>query len=201
MRAGGVMAGLANRRLRGVGGDDAKARAGGRHLLPPSARRFRIHGGQVLMAGASGPTPGRARRARRQSRGARDEGDRQGRGEACQEAEASRPATREHREWFEQPRGFQGRHGHRQFCVRLERADHEPWRRGTGSWGACMGEWNRNHDRLRGQRPLGRMLTPSEIRRSSSRTCGTIEVPVDFTLGGGDEWQRLAGKATSGLTP
>jgi hypothetical protein len=91
---------------------------------------------------------------------------------------------REHREWFEQ-RGFTGDMNIDQFCVRMERADHEAIH-GGGNWRLGRlwpGEWNRliMEALLEAESQAGRKLFRKEILELVARRMKEYKLPINFT--------------------
>ncbi|WP_342378303.1 DUF2380 domain-containing protein [Myxococcus stipitatus] len=188
MRAGGVMAG--SRIVVSAEWVEMMRRLAqaGVISLPAISAAVRIHGGQVLMAQAHQDLPQGVRDALGDSpevRGMKVTGRA---GAGMSEAPKHHVLPREHREWFEQ-RGFKGDMDIDQFCVRLERADHEAIH-GGGNWKLGRlwpGEWNqRIMTALReAEARTGRMLTPSEILKLVAKNMRDYRVPMNFTPGRG----------------
>jgi len=94
----------------------------------------------------------------------------------------------EHREWFEK-RGFIGDMDIDEFCVRLERAQHEAIH-GGGNWRLGRlwpGEWNRMimEALLEAEAKGGRMLKRNEVLKLVARRMRDYNLPLNFTPGRG----------------
>jgi len=95
---------------------------------------------------------------------------------------------REHREWFEQ-RGFTGDMDIDQFCVRMERAQHEAIH-GGGNWRlgrTWPDEWNQMIMRVlrEAENLKGRMLTRDAILKLVAERMKQYDIPMNFTPGRG----------------
>jgi hypothetical protein len=95
---------------------------------------------------------------------------------------------REHREWFEK-RGFTGDMDIDQFCVRMERAQHEAIH-GGGDWRlgrTWPDEWNQMIMRVlrEAEHLKGRMLTRDAILKLVAERMKQYDIPMNFTLGRG----------------
>ena len=152
--------------------------------LPAFSAAVRIHGGQVMMAQASGDLPEGIRDALGDSpevRGMRVTGKA---GAGISEPPKHHVLPDEHRAWFEE-RGFKGDMDIDQFCVRLERAHHEAIH-GGGNWKlgrTWPGEWNRMimEALQRAERKAGEMLTRKEILNIVAGNMRDYTIPMNFT--------------------
>jgi len=152
--------------------------------LPAVSAAVRIHAGQVMMAESHDELPKGVREALGDGpevRGMRVT-DRAGAGMA--EPPEHHVLPREFREWFEQ-RGFTGELSIDQFCVRMQRADHEAIH-GGGDWRlgrTWPGEWNQMIMKAlrRAETKAGRMLTPSEILETVAKRMKDYYIPMNFT--------------------
>ena len=152
--------------------------------LPAFSAAVRIHGGQVMMAQASGDLPEGIRDALGDSpevRGMRVTGKA---GAGMSEPPKHHVLPDEHRAWFEE-RGFKGDMDIDQFCVRLERAHHEAIH-GGGNWKlgrTWPGEWNRMimEALQRAERKAGEMLTRKEILNIVAGNMRDYTIPMNFT--------------------
>jgi len=154
--------------------------------IPAVSAAVRIHGGQVMMAEASGDLPEGLREALGDSpevRGMKVTGKA---GAGMSEAPKHHVMPDEHRAWFEE-RGFKGDMSIDNFCVRLDRAHHEAIH-GGGNWKLGRlwpGEWNRMiMDALRrAERRTGEMLTRNTILRIVAENMKRYDIPMEFTKG------------------
>jgi len=156
--------------------------------IPAVSAAVRIHGGQVMMAQASGDLLEGLRDALGDSpevRGMRVTGRA---GAGMSEHPKHHVMPDEHRAWFEQ-RGFKGEMDIDQFCVRLEQSRHEAIH-GGGNWKlgrTWPGEWNRMiMETLReAEIAAGRMLTRKEILKIVAENMKLYDIPMQFTRGRG----------------
>ena len=154
--------------------------------VPAVSAAVRIHGGQVMMAQASGELPEGLREALGDSpevRGMKVTGKA---GAGMSKAPKHHVLPDEHRAWFEQ-RGFKGDMDIDQFCVRLERAHHEAIH-GGGNWKLGRmwpGEWNRMlMEALReAELTSGKMLTRNKVLDIVAERMKFYGVPMNFTQG------------------
>ncbi|WP_343211081.1 DUF2380 domain-containing protein [Archangium violaceum] len=143
----------------------------------------RIHAGQVVMAEAHDELPRGVRDALGDGpevRGMRQT-DRAGAGMA--EPPRHHVLPREFREWFEK-RGFTGEMSIDQFCVRMEKANHEAIH-GGGDWRlgrTWPGEWNQMimKSLIDAETAAGRTLTRSEILKIVAHRMKSYSIPMDF---------------------
>jgi hypothetical protein len=156
--------------------------------IPAVSAAVRIHGGQVMMAQASGELPEGLREALGDSpevRGMKVTGKS---GAGMSEAPKHHVMPDEHRAWFEK-RGFKGDMDINNFCVRLERAHHEAIH-GGGNWKlgrTWPGEWTRMiMDELhRAEARAGRMLTRNQILDIVAERMKVYDISMNFTSGRG----------------
>ncbi|OJT23244.1 DUF2380 domain-containing protein [Archangium sp. Cb G35] len=152
--------------------------------VPAVSAAVRIQAGHVMMAEAYGDLPRGVRDALGDGpevRGMRVTGKA---GAGMAEPPQHHVLPREFREWFEK-RGFTGEMSIDQFCVRMERANHEAIP-GGGNWRLgrmWAGEWNQMIMRvLRGaELATGRMLTRNEILNIVAASMKEYKVPMNFT--------------------
>ncbi|NMO20587.1 DUF2380 domain-containing protein [Pyxidicoccus fallax] len=154
--------------------------------VPVVSAAVRIHGGQVLMAQASGDLPPGVRDALGDGPEVRAMHETGRAGAGMSEAPRHHVLPREHREWFEQ-RGFTGAMDIDQFCVRLEAAQHQAIH-GGGNWRlgrTWPGEWNRMiMEALReAEAEAGRKLTRNNILNIVAERMKFYDVPMSFTPG------------------
>jgi hypothetical protein len=156
--------------------------------IPAVSAAVRIHGGQVMMAQASGDLPEGLREALGDSPEVRGMQVTGRAGAGMSEHPKHHVLPDEHRAWFEQ-RGFKGDMDIDTFCVRLERAHHEAIH-GGGNWKLGRmwpGEWNRMiMEALReAEITSGRMLTRKEVLDIVAERMKFYGVPMNFTMGRG----------------
>ncbi|MCP3143858.1 DUF2380 domain-containing protein [Pyxidicoccus xibeiensis] len=154
--------------------------------IPAVGSAVRIHGGQVMMAQASGDLPEGLREALGDSPEVRGMHETGKAGAGMSEHPKHHVLPQENREWFEQ-RGLKGDMDIDNFCVRLEQARHEAIH-GGGNWKlgrTWPGEWNRMIMRLLGkaERETGRMLTRNEILNIVAENMKLYDIPMKFTKG------------------
>lgn len=154
--------------------------------VPVASAAVRIHGGQVLMAQGNGDLPKGVRDALGDGPEVRGMHPTGKAGAGMTEAPKHHVLPQEHRAWFEQ-RGFKGDLDIDQFCVRLERANHEAIH-GGGDWRlgrTWPGEWNRMiMEVLReAEADAGRMLTQREVLNIVSGRMKRYDIPMNFTPG------------------
>ncbi|WP_371823454.1 DUF2380 domain-containing protein [Myxococcus sp. CA056] len=155
--------------------------------VPAVSAAVRIHGGRVMMAQAHQDLPEGVRDALGDSPEVRGMQVTGRAGAGMSEAPRHHVMPKEHREWFEQ-RGFKGDMDIDQFCVRLEKSQHEAIH-GGGNWKlgrTWPGEWNRMiMDALqRAERRDGQMLTRNTILRIVAENMKRYDIPMKFTKGG-----------------
>ncbi|WP_043709629.1 DUF2380 domain-containing protein [Corallococcus macrosporus] len=154
--------------------------------LPAVSAMVRIHGGQVMLSQAHQDLPKGVRAALGDSpevRGMRVTGKA---GAGMSEAPRHHVLPKEHREWFEQ-RGFKGDMDIDQFCVWLERANHEAIH-GGGNWKlgrTWPGEWNRTvmETLLDAEVEAGRRLTRNQVLDIVAERMTFYRIPLTFTKG------------------
>ncbi|RKH68387.1 hypothetical protein D7W81_12675 [Corallococcus aberystwythensis] len=179
-----------------VDASDAAADADlARGLLQMAGRRIeaalgsaavRIQAGQVLMAQGHQDLPKGVREALGEGpevRGMHETG-RAGAGMA--DGPRHHVMPREHREWFER-RGFKGAMDIDQFCVRLERSQHEAIH-GGGDWRlerTWPGEWNQMIMKAmeRGEARVRRLLTRNEVLAIVADRMKYYDIPMNFVRG------------------
>ncbi|RKH05271.1 DUF2380 domain-containing protein [Corallococcus carmarthensis] len=152
--------------------------------VPAVSSAVLIHGGQVLMAQAPRDLPKGVRDALGDSPEVRAMHETGRAGAGMSNAPKHHVLPQEHREWFER-RGFKGDMNIDQFCVRMERADHEAIH-GGGNWKLGRmwpGEWNQLIMRTLGdaEANVGRMLTRNEILDIVAEVMDVYRVPMNFT--------------------
>ncbi|NOK22293.1 DUF2380 domain-containing protein [Corallococcus carmarthensis] len=153
---------------------------------PVVSAAVRVHAGQVLMAQGSQDLPKGVREALGEGpevRGMRETG-RAGAGMA--DAPRHHVMPREHREWFEK-RGFKGAMDIDQFCVRLDRANHEAIH-GGGDWRlgrTWPGEWNQLVMKALREAELeaGSKLTRNEVLAIVAKRMKFYDIPMNFVRG------------------
>ena len=109
-------------------------------------------------------------------------------GAGMAEAPRHHVLPQEHRAWFEQ-RGFKGAMDIDQFCVRMERAEHEAIH-GGGSWRlgrTWPDEWSRMlmGELRNAETAAGRILTRSEILNTVAKLMKDYRIPMIFVSGRG----------------
>ncbi len=147
----------------------------------------RIHAG-VMMAQANGDLPKGVREALGDGPEVRGMHETGRAGAGMGEPPKHHVLPREFREWFEK-RGFAGDMDIDQFCVRMERANHEAIH-GGGDWKlgrTWPGEWNRMIMKalLDAETKAGRMLTRNAILKVVARNMKDYKIPMNFTSWGG----------------
>jgi hypothetical protein len=156
--------------------------------IPAASAAVRIHGGQVMMAQASGDLPEGLREALGDSPEVRGMHETGSAGAGMSEAPKHHVMPKEHRAWFED-RGFKGDMDIDKFCVRLERAHHEAIH-GGGNWKlgrTWPGEWNRMimEALLDAETKAGEMLTRNAVLKIVARNMKDYKIPMSFT-----SWKR-----------
>ncbi|RKI03497.1 DUF2380 domain-containing protein [Corallococcus sp. AB038B] len=154
--------------------------------VPAVSSAVLIHGGQVLMAQAPRDLPKGVREALGDSPEVRAMHQTGRAGAGMSNAPKHHVLPQEHREWFER-RGFKGDMDIDQFCVRMERANHEAIH-GGGDWRlgrTWPGEWNRMimGELRRVEARIGRALTRNEVLDIVAARMQVYEIPVRFTKG------------------
>jgi hypothetical protein len=152
--------------------------------IPAVSAAVRIHGGQVMMAQASGELPEGLRDALGDSPEVRGMNVTGKAGAGLSEVPKHHVMPGEHRAWFE-ARGFRGDMDIDKFCVRLERAHHEAIH-GGGNWKlgrTWPGEWNRMiMETLRdAEADAARMLTRNEVLDIVAERMKVYKIPMSFT--------------------
>ncbi|WP_375755754.1 DUF2380 domain-containing protein [Corallococcus exercitus] len=152
--------------------------------VPAASAAVLIQGGQVMMAQGPRDLPKGVRDALGDSPEVRAMHVTGRAGAGMSDAPKHHVLPQEHREWFEQ-RGFKGDLDIDQFCVRMERADHEAIH-GGGNWKLGRmwpGEWNQLIMRTLGsaEAKVGRMLTRNEILDIVAEVMDVYRVPMSFT--------------------
>ncbi|WP_244238394.1 DUF2380 domain-containing protein [Corallococcus terminator] len=156
--------------------------------VPVVRSAVRIHAGQVLMAQSNRDLPQGVLDALGDSPEVRAMHETGRAGAGMSDAPKHHVLPQEHREWFEQ-RGFKGPMDIDQFCVRMEKAQHEAVH-GGGDWRLgrmWAGEWNRMIMKtLRAaESRAGRMLTRNEILNIVAESMKEYKVPMRFI-----SWRR-----------
>ncbi|MBE4747203.1 DUF2380 domain-containing protein [Corallococcus sp. ZKHCc1 1396] len=154
--------------------------------VPAASSAIRIHAGQVMMAQSTRDLPQGVRDALGDSPEVRAMHETGKAGAGMSDAPKHHVLPREHREWFER-RGFKGAMDIDQFCVRMEKADHQAIH-GGGDWRLGRmwpGEWNRMiMQALReAEADLGRRLTRNDVLNLVAQRMKFYAVPVNFTPG------------------
>jgi len=155
---------------------------------PAVSAAVRIHAGGVMMAQGGGDLPKGVREALGEGPevgGMRVTGRA---GAGMSDAPKHHVLPDEHRDWFEK-RGFKGDMDIDEFCVRMERAQHEAIH-GGGDWRLGRlwpGEWNRMiMEVLRdAEARTGRRLTRNEILKLVATQMERYNLPMKFTRGKG----------------
>ncbi|WP_324291589.1 DUF2380 domain-containing protein [Corallococcus sp. BB11-1] len=155
--------------------------------VPAASSAIRIHAGQVMMAQSTRDLPQGVRDALGDSPEVRAMHETGKAGAGMSDAPKHHVLPQEHREWFER-RGFKGAMDIDQFCVRMEKADHQAihgggdWRMGR-TW---AGEWNQMiMGQLRdAESAAGRMLTRNEILNIVAEHMQSSDIPMNFIRGG-----------------
>jgi hypothetical protein len=155
--------------------------------IPAVSAAVRIHGGQVMMAQASGDLPRGVRDALGDGPEVRAMHETGRAGAGMAKAPQHHVMPHEHRAWFEQ-RGFKGDMDIDRFCVRLEQAHHQAIH-GGGNWRlgrTWPNEWNRMiMEALReAEAEAGRMLTRNEVLNIVASRMKRYDIPMNFTPGG-----------------
>ncbi|AGC41538.1 hypothetical protein MYSTI_00179 [Myxococcus stipitatus DSM 14675] len=154
--------------------------------VPAISAAVRIHGGQVLMAQAHQDLPKGVREALGDSPEVRGMHVTGKAGAGMSEPPKHHILPQEHREWFEQ-RGFTGEMSIDQFCVRMERSNHEAIH-GGGNWQLGRlwpGEWNRliMDALLKAEARAGVPLSRDSILRIVGENMNSYNIPMNFIPG------------------
>ncbi|TQF09065.1 DUF2380 domain-containing protein [Myxococcus llanfairpwllgwyngyllgogerychwyrndrobwllllantysiliogogogochensis] len=154
--------------------------------LPAVNAAVRIHGGQVMMAQAYQDLPQGVRDALGDSPEVRGMHVTGKAGAGMSEAPKHHVLPKEHREWFEQ-RGFKGDMDIDQFCVRLEKSQHEAIH-GGGNWRlgrTWPGEWNRMLMKALSDAEVeaGRRLTRNAVLDIVADRMKDYRIPMNFVTG------------------
>ncbi|HYV46289.1 MAG TPA: DUF2380 domain-containing protein [Myxococcaceae bacterium] len=154
--------------------------------LPVASAALRINAGRLMMAQTGGDLPKGVRDALGDGPEVRGMHETGKAGAGMAEAPRHHVLPQEYRAWFEQ-RGFKGPMDIDQFCVRMERAQHEAIH-GGGDWRlgrTWPEEWNQNvMSELRTiESNKGRMLTPSEILGVVADEMRSYKIPMNFIPG------------------
>jgi hypothetical protein len=152
--------------------------------IPAVSAAVRIHGGQVMMAQGNGDLPEGVREALGDSPEVRGMHETGRAGAGMSENPLHHVMPRERRAWFVE-RGFKGDMDIDNFCVRLERADHEAIH-GGGNWRLgrmWAGEWNQMIMKAlsEAEARTGDMLTRNEILNIVADRMRRYDVPMKFT--------------------